>query len=880
MKSALTFTRANIAKGRHPATWLAFSFLLLSAAIWLLAIAPAQAATPAAGTRIGNQASATYTDNANLTRTVTSNTVSTVVQQVAALTLTANGAKYVTPGGQVAYPHTLTNTGNGADSFNLATSNGGDFSFTSVTAYADADGDGIPDNATAITSTGTLAAGGEFRFVVVDTVPASAAAGAINNLVVTATSVFAASATASNTDTTSVTTNAVINVTKAMDQTNGASPSGPRTITLTYSNSGNVAASKLSLADALPSGMIYVPGSGRWSATGATVLTDADNTDDQSGIVYDWNITQPGRVTAQIAAVAAGSSGRLSFQVSIAPNLASGTHPATANTASYSYNNGNADVSPGNTNTVQFGVNRRNGVTLGGETVASASQGGTVSFANTVTNTGNGTDSFDISVGTDNFPPGTTFVLYQADGATPLLDSNNNGTPDTGPLAAGTSTTVVLQAILPASASGGPYTVQKTATSAADATVSASTSDTLSTIVGNSVDLTNNTTGASAPGAGVGPEGAAVVTNRADPGSTSRFTLHVSNTSSVADSFGLAASSNGSFTTQTLPAGWSVTFRNASGAVITDTGVIDGNGSKLVYADVTIAAGQVPGSTDLFFRALSPNSGAGDRIHDAVTVNTVRALSLTPNHSGQIQAGGSVVYAHTLSNSGNVREGDGASASQTTFALASTGDGFTAALYWDKNRDGILDAADPLVTKLADVNGGSGSGLAPTEAITLFVKIYATSGAPPGASDSTTLTATTSGVIDAVDAPSAVTVDDSTTVIAGQIRLVKEQAVDATCDGTPDTAYAATSPADGVAPGSCVRYRITATNAGVADVTDVTISDTTPAYTTYSAKTPAAVSQGSVTTPADGAAGPVEAIIGTVKAGQTVSLSFGVRINP
>ena len=299
----MTPAKSGIAQHRLPSAWLAFWFLLLTAAIWLFASGSALAATPAAGTRIGNQASATYTDTANVTRTVTSNTVSTVVQQVAALTLTANGAKYVTPGGQVAYPHTLTNTGNGADSFNLATGNGGNFSFGSVTLYADADGDGVPDTTIPVASTGTLVAGDEFRFVAVGTVPASAVSGASNDLTVTASSAFAPAVTASNTDITTITTNAVINVTKAMDQTSGPSPSGPRTITLTYINNGNIAASKLALTDALPAGMRYVPGSARWSATGDTVLTDADASDDQGGIVHDWNVTQSGRVTAVIATV-------------------------------------------------------------------------------------------------------------------------------------------------------------------------------------------------------------------------------------------------------------------------------------------------------------------------------------------------------------------------------------------------------------------------------------------------------------------------------------------------------------------------------------------------------------------------------------------------
>src|SRR5438132_1117312 len=74
----------------------------------------AHAAAPA-GSSISNQASATYTDAALGTHSVTSNTVVTVVQQVASLTLASNGAKTAAPGGQVVYAHSITNTGNGAD---------------------------------------------------------------------------------------------------------------------------------------------------------------------------------------------------------------------------------------------------------------------------------------------------------------------------------------------------------------------------------------------------------------------------------------------------------------------------------------------------------------------------------------------------------------------------------------------------------------------------------------------------------------------------------------------------------------------------------------------------------------------------------------------
>ena len=59
-------------------------------------VGAAHAAAPLAGTSIGNQASASYVDQASVTRNVTSNLVTTIVQQVAALTLQQNLSKTVT----------------------------------------------------------------------------------------------------------------------------------------------------------------------------------------------------------------------------------------------------------------------------------------------------------------------------------------------------------------------------------------------------------------------------------------------------------------------------------------------------------------------------------------------------------------------------------------------------------------------------------------------------------------------------------------------------------------------------------------------------------------------------------------------------------------
>ena len=155
--------------------------LSLALAAGLFAAGVASAAPPA-GTVIGNQAAATYTDASAVSRTATSNTVTTVVQQVGAFTLTAAQTKIASPGAPISFAHTFTNTGNGNDSFTLAAVNnsGDNFDLTGLAIYADATCDGVADNATAITSIGPVSTAGTACVVVTGTVPGSATTGQLS----------------------------------------------------------------------------------------------------------------------------------------------------------------------------------------------------------------------------------------------------------------------------------------------------------------------------------------------------------------------------------------------------------------------------------------------------------------------------------------------------------------------------------------------------------------------------------------------------------------------------------------------------------------------------------------------------------------------------
>lgn len=847
------------------------------------------AVPPPAGTSIGNQASATFTDASGISRSVSSNVVNTIVQQVAALTLTANGAQTSTAGSTVYYPHTLTNTGNGTDTYGLTAVNAsGPFSMTGIQIFAD-NGSGQPTGP-AITTSPALGAGGVFKFIVVAVVPPTATSGQINGMTVTATSVLTPATKANNTDTTTVTNNGVIVLSKGISANTGAAGSGPYTYTLTYTNTGNTTATAVTITDFVPAGMTYIAASSRWSVSGATALSDAGGTTGSAPNTIVSTYTGASvRLRYIVNQVTPGQSGTITFNVNVNAGVAPGVQN---NTATDTFNDGTGAIISDTSNTVPFTVTQIGGVTLTGSTVPSANPGALVPFTNIVTNTGNGTDTFDVTFGANNFPAGTSFTLYKSDGVTPLVDTNGNNIPDTGPLAPGATYNVIVKAQLPANATGGPYTLNKTATSGFDPTKTATTTDTLTVVNGAAVDLTNTSAfnaGTPAPGQGPGPEVAAVLSKAINPGQITSFPVFVNNTGPVADSYVLGASTVSNFSSVTLPTGWTVVFKadggtgtcSTTGATVTTPTPIIASGSNLLVCAVVTTpatgAGAGAGTTDLFFRAVSASSGAQDTIHDAVTLNAVRSVTFTPNNTNQTYPGGIVVYSHTLTNNGDVVEGNG-TVSTITFATANSKASWTSVMYYDANTNGVLDAADIIVPAGGiQLIPALAAGLAPGQAVTIFNKETAPAGAQLGDVDTATITVTTVNGTYIIAAPAPAIATDQTTVIAGNLTLVKNQALDAACTGpTGGTVYSAANV--NALPGQCVLYQITATNVGSANATNVVVSDATPSYTTLSSL--ATTTVGTITGPALTATGSISATVGTLTPSQVAIVVFGVKINP
>jgi uncharacterized repeat protein (TIGR01451 family) len=162
----------------------------------------------------------------------------------------------------------------------------------------------------------------------------------------------------------------------------------------------------------------------------------------------------------------------------------------------------------------------------------------------------------------------------------------------------------------------------------------------------------------------------------------------------------------------------------------------------------------------------------------------------------------------------------------------------------------------------------------------VFQQVFAPAGAPLGQVNTSTITVATSNVGYVSPAPANTIATDVTTVINGQLQLVKRQAVDAACDGVNDAPYDVLNITTGAIPGACVRYEITVTNVGTSPVTSVVVNDATPANTVYSGAVAASTSQGSITPPANGTAGTITANVGTLAPGQSAVIRFGIRINP
>lgn len=866
---------------------------------------------PSPGDRITNIASGDFVDAYGNVQVINSNPVELTVTEVRALQLIRDQQQLGLIGGQINFPHTLTNTGNIADTYQLSLNQqvGDDFDLAGLAVYVDRNQDGLPDDNINLLVNGntiSLNAGESLQLVATGSIPSDRSNGNNAIFTLTATSTTPVSPPSSTvTDTTTVTTGAVIGMVKSQSVSTGVQGT-LITYTLTYSNTGNDAG-ELRITDLLnESELAYVSGSGRFS-NGTGALTEAAG-EAPANSAIDYQVTDIGsqqQLDIIIANIPAQSTGSISFQVQ-----ALGASDNTIdNTANYRQYNGGLLVKNTNTNTVTFTLQEQASVVLN-VTVGSASNNGNPSsapdnlqtilsvnagnealFSNYVWNTGDSTDVFNLTQLSSNLPSCASVRLYAEDGRTLLTDSNGDGVIDSGSIAAGAMRAIKVGIRTTADClSATPITVDVTATSANNPSVSDPTRNQLNAIVQGATDLYNQDNSGKQP-QGVDNAGAAFVSQTVNAQYQATFPLVVANIGTQPNNYVLITDDDGSLdpvnNTNDLPAGWSVQYFAAAtpdcttlGAPITNSGLVAPNGSVNYCAVITAPVGTAPSTVPLWFAVRSPINGQSDLVKNQVVIPTQRLLLLESDQESQVAVGGTNTYLHVLTNTGNVVEG--ANVGDLTISLNEThANGFIHTVYFDANNNGALDSTDPIVTDIATLGATNGAvGLAPNESIRLLVKVQAPNTATDGQAGRVILSAVPNTLINTI-AASTVTNIDQTRVAVSQLRLQKLQAIDIACDGAPDTPFSL-DPVQ-VKPDQCVFYQIVAYNQSSQPATNVVINDVVPAFTSLQVPPLPSVSQGSIrvgSANTNGASGAIIGDLGTIAPHASASMQFSIHVQP
>ena len=514
--------------------------------------------------------------------------------------------------------------------------------------------------------------------------------------------------------------------------------------------------------------------------------------------------------------------------------------------------------------------------------------GGTTTFTNKLTNTGNVTDTYTLNLTTNNDanittgnqdytytnPTTITYAIYNADGT--VATTLASGQAQTGTVSASNGTIKLLpgqyadltyNVTSPATVIGGQSAVGTlTATSsyitntptagatamlvnenqaivklpvfAISKTASSTSIDlnTTSPTVDYTITVKNDGTAAYAADAigvliqdklptGLTVSGAITVTS--DNSTTSNGTAPTVTTS--ADGRQLIAINGvdlkvNEIMTITFKAAIDRTTVNKAG--VTNTAEVYDN-----YNDTAVTPGDNPTSdikdssgTSNPTDAKVPNdptgTGAGGDTSTPITFSD-RSLTLTGSTSAELpptSTSTGVTYTQTITNTGNNPE------TGLTFTISnpSTTDNITPRNVIYTPQGGTPVTLTP-TNGVYTIPGSIGSGQ--TGTITYDV---VTTGATIGTSETNTITLIPAAVTGTTK-PTVTPVTNTTTVRG--MTLVKEQALDATCDKTPDTAFAQTSVT--ATPGQCIVYKITATNTMTTkQLTNVVISDTASQWNT------------------------------------------------
>ncbi len=263
---------------------------------------------------------------------------------------------------------------------------------------------------------------------------------------------------------------------------------------------------------------------------------------------------------------------------------------------------------------------------------------------------------------------------------------------------------------------------------------------------------------------------------------------------------------------------------------------------------------------------LTASSGAAAT---GVSFGLVPPNTLAPDGAKSAAPGTILFYAHTFS---------AGSAGRVTFSTSATAApgvaGWAESIYQDSNCNGLLDSGEPALTAPLTVTAG--------QTVCVLVKEFVPANAPLNAQNRVLLSATF-GYSNASPALAATATRTDTTTVSASGAVLLSKLVSNLTQGT------AAGTSNNAVPGDTLQYQLTVSNPGSTPISQLTINDSTPAFTRFvsaacpaTASLPATLSACTVSRqPAVGAQGALLwTFTGSLAPGALVIVSYQVTVSP